>query len=59
MTALVPGVAGGFAHSITLGRNAPDAWTAYNGNIGDLFFYKAALTDQERRELEKYIADKL
>ena len=26
LTSLVPGVAGGFAKSITVGRNAPDAW---------------------------------
>ncbi|MCX6921891.1 MAG: hypothetical protein NT154_01540, partial [Verrucomicrobia bacterium] len=59
LTSLVPGVAGGFAKSITVGRNAPDAWTTFNGDIGDVFLYKAALTDDERKELEIYIAHKL
>ena len=59
LTALVPGVAGGFAKSITVGRNAPDAWTAFNGDIGDVFLYKTALTDDERKELESYIAHRL
>jgi sialate O-acetylesterase len=59
MTSLVPGVAGPYADSITIGRNAPDAWTAFNGDIGDVYLYKAALTDVERRQLEAYLANKL
>ena len=59
MTSLVPGVAGAFARSITVGRNAPDAWTTFNGDIGDVFLYMTALTEEERRGLEAYIADKL
>jgi len=31
----------------------------FNGDIGDVFLYKAALTDDERTELEAYIAHKL
>jgi len=60
MTALVPGVDGrGFARSINIGRNAPDSWTTFNGHIGDVFVYKVALTDAERRELEAHIAASL
>lgn len=59
MTSLVNGVAGGFANSITVGRNAPDAWTTFNGDIGDVFLYKTALTDEERKELEAYIEHRL
>jgi sialate O-acetylesterase len=56
MTALAPGKAGPFAHQITLGRNAPDGWTTFNGQIGDVFLYKAALTDAERKQLEAFVA---
>lgn len=60
MKALEPGLEGrGFAKSITLGRNAPDGWTAFNGQIGDVFIYKTALTDAERKELEAFIAKSL
>jgi len=62
MTALVPGVtggAGGFGTYINVGRNNPDGWTTFNGNIGDVFLYKTALTDAERGELEQFIASKL
>jgi sialate O-acetylesterase len=59
MTSLVPGIAGGFAKSITIGRNAPDAWTTFNGDIGDVFVYKVALTEQERTQLEAHIEHKL
>ena len=56
LPALVPGGAGPFATSITLGRNAPDGWTAFNGLIGEVFLYKTALTDSERQQLETYLA---
>jgi sialate O-acetylesterase len=59
MTALRPGVPGPFGRSITIGRNAPDAWTTFNGDIGDVFLYKTALTAAERQELERYIARRL
>ncbi len=59
LTELVPGKAGPFAHQITIGRNAPDGWTTFNGQIGDVFLYKAALTDAERKELEAFLAKSL
>ena len=62
MTSLVPGVtggAGGYGTYINVGRNNPDGWTTFNGNIGDVFLYKSALTDTERGQLEQYIANKL
>ena len=52
MTSLVPGVAGSFADSVNVGRNDPDGWTTFNGDIGDVFVYKVALTDIERGQLE-------
>lgn len=59
MTSLVPGVAGPYANSITLGRNAPDGWTAFNGALGDVFVYKVALSTAERLQLEAAIARSL
>ena len=62
MTSLVPGVtggAGGFGTYINVGRNNPDGWTTFNGNIGDVFLYKTALSDADRLQLEQYIANKL
>jgi hypothetical protein len=41
-----------YTHYISVGRNSPDGWSAYNGNIGDVFVYKVALTDAERGLLE-------
>ena len=59
LTSLVPGVAGAYATSITVGRNAPDGWTAFNGAIGDVFVYTTALSDPERQQLEAWIAHTL
>lgn len=59
MTSLAPGVAGPYANSITVGRNAPDGWTTFNGDIGDVFVYKSALRAAERQQLEALIATSL
>ena len=59
MTSLVPGAAGPFATSITVGRNAPDGWSAFNGAIGDVFAYTTALSDADRQQLEAWIANSL
>lgn len=59
LTALVPGVAGPFARQITLGRNAPDGWTAFYGDLGDVWLYQVALTDAERQSLEARLAREL
>jgi len=58
MTSFVPGVAGDFAKNITVGRNWPDGWSTFNGDIGDVFVYRAALTDAERQQLEADISNK-
>ena len=58
-TSIVPGVAGPYAHSITLGRNAPDGWTAFNGDLNGVYLYNRALTQQERKALEAWLANKL
>ena len=52
MTSLVPGVAGTYATHINVGRNNPDGWSTFNGNIGDFFIYNMALSDAERQALE-------
>ena len=57
-TALVPG-ANGFQKFINVGRNNPDGWTTYNGDIGDVFLYKTALDNSERVELETYLINRL
>ncbi|MGB8166993.1 MAG: LamG-like jellyroll fold domain-containing protein [Chthoniobacteraceae bacterium] len=52
MTSLVPNVAGTFANALNVGRNNPDTWTTFNGNIGDVFVYKVALATAERQQIE-------
>nr|MCU0781007.1 hypothetical protein [Akkermansiaceae bacterium] len=47
-----------WARSINVGRNDPDGWSIYNGNIGDVLVYKKALTTAERKQLESDSADK-
>lgn len=59
MLGLSNGVAGGFANNITVGRNWPDGWSTFNGYVGDVFFYKAALSDSDRVSLEQYLASRL
>jgi hypothetical protein len=58
MTSLVPNVAGDFANAFNIGRNKPDGWSAFNGQIGDVFVYKVALTETERKQLEADLAAK-
>jgi hypothetical protein len=42
----------GFWSYINIGRNEPDGWTTFNGSIGDVFVYKAALSESELDQLE-------
>jgi hypothetical protein len=42
----------GFWSYINVGRNEPDGWTTFNGNIGDVFVYKTALSASELDQLE-------
>ena len=58
MTSLVPGVPGAYATHITVGRNWPDGWTGFNGNIGDFFIYSIALADADRQKLETDLTGK-
>ena len=58
MTALVPNVPGAYANAINLGRNNPDGWTSFNGDIGDVFLYKVALSASERSQVETDVASK-
>ncbi|MBN2037108.1 MAG: discoidin domain-containing protein [Chitinispirillaceae bacterium] len=59
MSSLVPGVGGDWQRFINVGRNNPDGWSTYNGNIGDVFLYKIALSDVERQQLEANIGNRL
>jgi len=43
---------------VNLGRNNGDGWATFNGNIGDVFVYKTALTPSERKQLEADVASK-
>jgi len=56
-TTLQPGSAG-FMHYIDVGRNDPDGWSTFNGNIGDVFVYKTALSTADRQTLEADLTDK-
>jgi hypothetical protein len=61
MTSLDPlwnGGTTGYWSNINVGRNNPDGWTVFNGNIGDAFLYKVALTSAERKQLETDCAAK-
>ena len=50
---LVPGVAGPFADRVTVGRNAPDAWTSFEGWIHTVRIWNVALTEAERAAGER------
>jgi hypothetical protein len=50
MTSITPGPAG-HEQAIFVGRGW-DGWNCFNGNIGDVFVYKTALTPVERKQLE-------
>jgi hypothetical protein len=56
-TQIAPG-AQGYMRDITVGRNGPDAWTTFNGNIGDVYVYTTALSTTERQQLETLIRGK-
>ena len=62
MTSLDPtwnGGVTGFWSYINVGRNNPDGWTTFNGDIGDVFLYKTALSDTDRVNLETYLVNRL
>ncbi|MCX6346174.1 MAG: hypothetical protein NT018_14070 [Armatimonadetes bacterium] len=58
MTSLVPLVDGGFANTINVGRNGPDGWTTFNGNIGDVYLFNTAISDAKRTALEASLITK-
>jgi hypothetical protein len=58
MTLLVPNVPGGYANAINVGRNDPDGWTTFNGNIGDVYLFKTVITDAKRLALEASLLSK-
>ena len=49
---MVPTGTEGFKKYVNVGRNDPDGWSSFNGNIGDVFVYNVALTTAERQALE-------
>jgi hypothetical protein len=57
MTALTPG-GQTYMHYIDVGRNDPDGWTTFNGNIGDVYLYNTAITDAKRTALEASLKTK-
>jgi autotransporter-associated beta strand protein len=57
MTELTPGPEA-FKYYINVGRNQPDGWPTFNGNIGDVYVYKVALDDTKRAALEAALTAK-
>ena len=57
-TQMVPTGTEGFKQYVNVGRNDPDGWSAFNGNIGDVFVYNVALTPAERQQLETDVTTK-
>ncbi len=45
----------GFWSFINIGRNEPDTWTTFSGNIGDVFVYKSALDEADLDLLESVL----
>ncbi len=41
-----------YTHYINVGRGYADAWSTFNGNIGDVYVYKTALSPADRQTLE-------
>jgi len=48
----------GFWSYVNVGRNNPDGWTTFNGNIGDMAVYKGALETADREALEASLTSK-
>lgn len=59
-TEITAGGTGSFTYGqdIDVGRNDPDAWTTFSGDIGDVYLYKVALTDAKRTALEASLLSK-
>jgi autotransporter-associated beta strand protein len=59
-TEITAGGTGSFAYGqdIDVGRNDPDGWSTYNGNIGDVYLYKIALNATKRAALEASLMNK-
>ena len=57
-TSIAPGTEA-YMRNINLGRNHADSWSTFNGSIGDVLFYKTALSEAERQEVENGISFRL
>ncbi|MCX6865999.1 MAG: YDG domain-containing protein, partial [Verrucomicrobia bacterium] len=57
-TSMVPTGTEEYKKYVNVGRNNPDGWSAFNGNIGDVFVYNVALTPTERQQLETDVTAK-
>jgi hypothetical protein len=59
-TEITAGGTGSFTYGqdLDVGRNDPDAWTTFSGDIGDVYLYKVALTDAKRTALETSLLSK-
>ncbi len=57
MTSLAP-INLAYGNKINVGRNDPDAWTTFNGYIGDVYLYNVAISDQKRTALEQSLMAK-
>ncbi|MCX6880885.1 MAG: hypothetical protein NTW21_44860, partial [Verrucomicrobia bacterium] len=59
-TQITDGGTGNFSygHNFDIGRNDPDAWSVWNGNVGDVYLYKTAISATKRNELEGALGTK-
>ncbi len=44
--------------TICVGRNDPDGWSTFSGNIGDVYLYKSAISDAKRLALQSSLMTK-
>ncbi len=57
MTSINPNFNGGHQRELTLGGGS-GGWSTFNGNIGDVFVYRLALSDADRQTLEADLKSK-
>lgn len=59
LTSLTPGSSGrDYANYINVGRNNPDGWTAFNGYLGDVYFYTNVISETDRVAVEDNLINK-
>jgi hypothetical protein len=57
-TQMIPTGSQDFKKYVNIGRNDPDGWSAFNGNIGDVLVYTCALPAADRQTIEAGLTEK-